>query len=50
MYFGKVTDFKKEAIAYSLRHQILSEYTAFVCVGKQLMDRQFQEFQSKGAY
>jgi hypothetical protein len=50
MYFGKITDAKKEAIAYSLKHQILSEYTAFICVGKQLEDGKFQEFQSKGVY
>jgi hypothetical protein len=30
---GKINQ-KKEAIKESVEHQILSEYTAFVCIGK----------------
>jgi hypothetical protein len=47
MQYVKVKDFKKEAIEYSVRHQVLSEYTAFLCVGSKLIDSQFQEFQSR---
>ena len=34
MYYVKVVDKKKEAINHSVKHQILSEYTAFICVNK----------------
>lgn len=34
MYYVKVTDKKQEAIQQSVKHQILSEYTAFICVNK----------------
>lgn len=50
MYFVKVRDFKEEAIKYSVKHQILSEYTAFLCVGRELVDGQYQEFKNKGVY
>lgn len=33
-----IKDFKTEAIAYSVKYQILSEYTAFIAVGKELVD------------
>lgn len=42
MYFGKVKDYKEEAINYSIKNQVLSEYTAFLCVGKELVDNQYQ--------
>ena len=42
MYFAKVKDYKEEAIKYSVKNQVLSEYTAFICVGKQLVDGQYQ--------
>lgn len=38
MYFVKIKDFKEEAIKYSVRHQVLSEFSAFICVGKELKD------------
>lgn len=47
MHYVKVKDFRQEAIKYSVRAQVLSEYTAFLCVGKQLVDGQLQEFLSK---
>lgn len=50
MYFVKVKDFKKEAINYSVKHQVLSEFTAFICVGKELVDGQYQEFENKGVH
>ena len=34
MFYVKVKDYKKEAINYSIKHQVLSKYTAFICVGK----------------
>ena len=34
MFYVKVVDHQAEAIKYSVKHQILSEYTAFICVGK----------------
>ena len=34
MYYVKVKDYKNEAINHSVKHQILSEYTAFICVAK----------------
>lgn len=42
MYYVKVKDYKQEAVEYSVKHQVLSEYTAFICVGKKLVDGQFQ--------
>lgn len=37
MYYVKTKDPKKEAIDYSVKHQVLSEYTAFICVNKELV-------------
>lgn len=42
MYYVKVKDFKEEAVKYSVQHQVLSEYTAFLCIGKELVDGQYQ--------
>lgn len=42
MHYAKTTDYKQEAVKYSIRNQILSEYTSFVCVGKQLIDGEYQ--------
>ena len=42
VYYVKVKDFKKEAIDYSVKHQVLSEFTSFLCVGKKLVDGQYQ--------
>lgn len=50
IYFVKVKDYKEEAIKYSVKHQVLSEYTAFICVGKELVDGQYQEFKNKGTF
>ncbi len=48
MYYVKVTDKKQEAIKQSVKHQILSEYTAFICVNKELVDGKFEEIKDKG--
>lgn len=48
MLYVKVHDFKKEAIEYSVKHQVLSKFTAFLCVGRQLVDGKYQEFFNKG--
>jgi hypothetical protein len=48
MYYVKVVDKKKEAIDQSVKHQILSEYTAFICVSKELVDGKYEEIKDKG--
>lgn len=50
MYYVKVTDYEKEAINYSIKHQILSEYTAYSCIGKKLVDGQYQEYKDAGVH
>lgn len=42
MYYVKVVDKKQEAIMHSVKHQVLSEFTAFVCVNKELVDGKYQ--------
>ena len=42
MYYVKITDKKAEAIKHSVKHQILSEYTAFICVNTELVDGKYQ--------
>jgi hypothetical protein len=41
-------DKKSMIIKESVKHQILSEFTAFICVEKELVDGQYQEFKDKG--
>ena len=48
MLYVKVKDYKKEAIEYSVRHQVLSKFTSFLCIGKELVDGQYQEYQTLG--
>ena len=48
LLYVKVKDYKKKAIAQSVKHQVLSEYTAFLCVGKELVDGKYQEYVDKG--
>lgn len=48
MYYVKKVDKKAEIISESVRHQILSEFTAFICVEKELVDGQYQEVKDKG--
>lgn len=48
MYFVKNVDKKAKIIEESLKHQILSEFTAFVCIQKELIDGQYQELIDKG--
>ena len=42
--YAKVKDYKKEAIEQSVKHQVLSRYTAFICIGGDLDDGKYQEF------
>lgn len=42
MYYVKVVDKKAEAIKMSVKHQILSEFTAFICVEKTLVDGKYE--------
>lgn len=49
MMYVKVKDYKQEAIKESVKHQVISEYTAFLCVGKDLVDGQLQEFIDVGS-
>lgn len=48
MYYVKKVDKKADIISESVRHQILSEFTAFICVEKELVDGQYQEVKDKG--
>ena len=48
LFYAKKVDYKKEAIYYSVKHQILSQFTSFLCVGKELIDGEYQEYISKG--
>ena len=48
MYYVKKVDKKAEIISESVRHQILSEFTAFLCVEKELVDGKYQEVRDKG--
>ena len=48
MFYVKVKDYKQEAIAESVKHQVLSEFTAFLCVQKKLIDGKYEEFIDKG--
>ena len=48
MLYVKVKDYKKEAIQESVKHQVLSEFTAFLCVEKKLVDGKYEEFIHKG--
>ena len=48
MYYVKNVDKKAEIIKESVTHQILSEFTAFICVEKELVDGQYQEMKDKG--
>ena len=50
MYYVKKVDKKTEIINESIRNQILSEFTAFICVEKELVDGQYQEIKEKGTY
>ncbi len=42
LYYVKVIDKKKLIIEESIKNQILSTFTAFICVGKDLVDGQYQ--------
>lgn len=48
MFYVKVKDYKQEAITESVKHQVLSEFTAFLCVQKKLIDGKYEEFAEKG--
>lgn len=48
LYFVKAANKKQQIIDLSVRHQIASKYTAFLCVEKHLVDGKYQEIQDKG--
>ena len=48
MFFAKVVNYKSEAIKYSVKHQVLSQFTSFLCIGKELVDGKYQEYLDKG--
>lgn len=43
-----MADKKKQIVNLSTKHQILSHYTAFICVEKELVDGNYQEIKDKG--
>jgi hypothetical protein len=48
-YRGEVRSYKDEAVVYSVKHQILSEYTSFIAVGKELIDKEKKLFRNVGS-
>lgn len=42
MYYVKKVDYKADAIRESVENQILSQFTAFLCVEKELVDGKFE--------
>jgi hypothetical protein len=42
MYYVKKIDKKADIISQSVEHQILSGFTAFICVEKELVDGKYQ--------
>jgi hypothetical protein len=44
---SEVADLKSYVVAESVKHQVLCELTAFICVGKRLADNTIQEYQAK---
>ena len=48
MYYVKIVDKKKEIIKQSVDSQILSEFTAFICVESELVDGKYQEIANTG--
>lgn len=49
MYYVKEVNKKEEIISESVKHQILSEFTAFLCVEKELVDGKYEEVKDKGS-
>jgi len=43
---GEVSDLRAYTIAESVRHQVLCDLTAFICVGRSLSDNTLQEYQT----
>ena len=48
MYSAKEIDKKAKIISESVRYQILSEFTAFQCIEKELTDGRYEEVKGKG--
>lgn len=48
VYYVKKVDHKAEILKQSVEHQILSQFTAFVCVEKQIVDGKLQEVNETG--
>ena len=49
MYYAKKVDKKAEIISESVKHQLISEFTAFLCVEKELVDGKYEEVMGKGS-
>lgn len=48
LYFVKAANTKQQIVDLSLRHQVASRHTAFLCVEEQLIDGKYQEIKDKG--
>ena len=48
MYCAKVVDKKQEIIEQSVKAQVLSKYTAFVCSEQEMVDGKYQSSKDKG--
>jgi hypothetical protein len=42
LYYVKAVDKKRQIIDLSIKFQIISKYTAFICVEKELIDGKYQ--------
>ena len=47
LYYVKKVNKKQEVIDSSIKHQILSKFTAFICVEQELVDGKYEEIKSK---
>jgi len=50
MFYVKTVDKKSEIIKESVKHQILSELTAFVCTETELLDGKYQQIKDTGKF
>lgn len=48
LYYVKIANRKQQIVDLSIKHQILSHYTSFICVEKELVDGKYQEIKDKG--
>lgn len=48
MYYVKAASQKEQIIDLSVKHQILSKFTAFICTEKVLVDGRYEEVKQTG--